>query len=76
MPLSLREETSGSRINYYLLHAHVVADGGGEQAMVRLTVEDLSSGEKRIFASVVEFSRFLNRLTDQGDERWAPPADA
>jgi hypothetical protein len=45
--------------------------------VIRLTVEDLSSGEKRVFASVPEFSRFLSRLVEPAnDERWAPPADA
>ena len=65
-----------SRFGYFLVQTHAVAEPEPGTAVVRLTVEDLSSGEKRVFGSVVEFSRFLSRLTaPTGDEQWAPPPD-
>jgi hypothetical protein len=77
MPITLRDVMPDSRFSYFLLQTHVVAEPGQGPAVVRLTVEDLSSGEKRIFESVGEFSRFLNRLMEPaGDKRWAPPAQA
>jgi hypothetical protein len=75
MPVSPRDDTSDSRFGFFLVQTHVVTESEQERTVIRLTVEDLSSGEKRVFASVVEFSRFLNRLGDRGDERWAPRAD-
>ena len=74
MPVSHRDATSDSRFGFFLVQTHVTESE--QERTVRLTVEDLSSGEKRVFASVVEFSRFLNRLAERGDARWAPPADA
>ena len=66
-----------SRFSYFLLQTQIVPETGHVPALVRLTVEDLSSGEKRVFGSVIEFTRFLNHLTrSTGDDRWAPPAGA
>jgi hypothetical protein len=77
MPIALRDAATDSQFSYFLLQTHVVTEPGQAPAVVRLTVEDLSSGEKRVFASVVDFSRFLSRLMEPaGDERWAPPAEA
>jgi hypothetical protein len=73
MPTTLRD----SRFSYFLLQTHVADGQEIGPVVIRLTVEDLSSGEKRVFASVPEFSRFLSRLVEPAnDERWAPPADA
>jgi hypothetical protein len=75
MPNTLRDVVTDSQFSYFLLQTHVAERGAGP-AVVSLTVEDLSSGEKRVFASVTEFSRFLSRLMEPaGDARWAPPAD-
>ena len=77
MPVSHRDESPESRFSFFLLQTHVVTESGGGSAVMRLTVEDLSSGQKRVFASVGEFSHFLNRLAaPPGDDRWAPPAGA
>lgn len=77
MPVCRHDEVPDSRFSYFLLQTHAVTEPGQGAAVVRVTVEDLSSGEKRVFASVVEFSRFLNRLMEPAsDEQWAPPADA
>ena len=63
-----------SRFGYFLMQTHVAAQG--ETTVVRLTVEDLSSGERRIFESIRELSHFLNQLVEPtGDARWAPPPD-
>ena len=73
MPSTLRDVTTDSRFGYFLVQTHVAEREEGP-AVVSVTVEDLSSGEKRVFASVVDFSRFLTCLTEPaGDERWAPP---
>lgn len=66
-----------SRFGYFLVQTHVVtSEEGSGTAVISLIVEDLSSGEKRVFGSVPDFSRFLSRLAEQsGNERWAPPAD-
>ena len=54
------------------MQTHVAAQG--EMTVVRLTVEDLSSGERRVFESIRELSQFLNQLVEPaGDARWAPP---
>ena len=77
MPMALRDVLPDSRFSYFLLQTHVVTEPGEGPAVVSLTVEDLSSGEKRVFASVVDFSRFLTRLMEPAsDEQWAPPAEA
>jgi hypothetical protein len=77
MPISLHDEIPDSRFGFFLLQTHVVTEAGHGPAAIRLTVEDLSSGQKLVFASVVEFSRFLNRLAEPtGNDRWAPPAGA
>lgn len=66
-----------SRFGYFLLQTRVARDLATTSAEVSLTVEDLSSGEKRVFASVTDFSRFLSRLVNaDSDDRWAPPTDA
>jgi hypothetical protein len=71
----LPQHPPDSRFGYFLVQTHV-ATGDEEPAVVRLTVEDLSSGQKLVFESVLEFSRFLRRVVEPaGDERWAPPAD-
>ena len=76
MPIDHRDVMPDSRFSYFLVQTHAVAEPGPGTAVVRVTVEDLSSGEKRVFGSVVEFSRFLTRLTaPAGDEQWAPPPD-
>jgi hypothetical protein len=60
-----------SRFDYFLVQSHVAARG--ETTVVRLTVEDLSSGEKHVFESIREFSHFLNQLVEPiGDAKWAP----
>jgi hypothetical protein len=77
MPTDQRNVVPDSRFSYFLLQTHVANGTESGPAVVSLTVEDLSSGEKRVFASVPEFSRFLSRVTERvGDERWAPPDDA
>lgn len=77
MPSALRNVPPDSRFGYFLLQTHVAAAPGHGPAVVRLTVEDLSSGEKRVFESVPDFSRFLSRLVEPAsEERWAPPANA
>lgn len=74
MPSALPDVLPDSRFSYFLLQAHVTAKGDGP-VVVRLTVEDLSTGAKRVFESVPDFSRFLSRLAEpDGDARWAPPA--
>ena len=74
VPPSVQQD---SRFSYFLLQAHVARDADQGPAVVRLTVEDLSSGEKRVFASIPDFSRFLHRMVEPtSDDRWAPPADA
>ena len=66
-----------SRFGYFLLQTRVARDLEATCAEVSLTVEDLTSGEKRVFDSVTDFSRFLSRLVNaNSDDRWAPPADA
>ena len=76
MPMSHRDGMPDSRFSYFLVQTHAVAEPGPGTAVVRVTVEDLSSGEKRVFESVVEFSRFLSQITEPAsDERWAPPPD-
>ena len=66
-----------SRFGYFLVQTRVARDTETTSAEVSLTVEDLTSGEKRVFASVTDFSRFLSRLVNaNGNERWAPPTDA
>ena len=72
----LHEVPPDSRFSYFLLQTQVATGKEETAALVRLTVEDLSSGEKLVFNSIPDFSRFLKRLTGPGDERWAPPADA
>jgi len=68
--MALRDVLPDSRFSYFLLQTHVVTEPGEGPAVVSLTVEDLSSGEKRVFASVVDFSRFLTRLMEPAsDER-------
>lgn len=75
MPSALRDVPPDSRFSYFLVQTHVANGQDEGRAVVRLTVEDLSSGEKRVFESVPDFSRFLSRLVEpEGDERWAPPA--
>ena len=60
------------RFGYFLMQTQVAAQG--EVTFVRLTVEDLSSGERRVFESIRELSHFLNQLvTTTGDAKWAPP---
>jgi len=77
MPTALPNVLPDSRFSYFLLQTHVATGKEEGPAVVSLTVEDLSSGEKRVFASIPDFSRFLSRLVEPaGDERWAPPADA
>jgi hypothetical protein len=77
MPETLHDLQPDSRFSYFLLQTHVAIGEEKGPAVVRLTVEDLSSGEKRVFASVIDFSRFLSRLVEPpGDARWAPPAEA
>jgi hypothetical protein len=77
MPTAPLNDMPDSRFSYFLLQTHVATGTDSGPAVVSLTVEDLSSGEKRVFASVLDFSRFLSRLVAQGnDARWAPPADA
>jgi hypothetical protein len=77
MPSTVPDGTPDSRFSYFLLQAQIVPEASHLPALVRLTVEDLSSGEKRVFGSVIEFTRFLDHLTrPTGDDRWAPPAGA
>ena len=75
MPTALPNDLPDSRFAYFLLQTHVAAGQDEGPAVVSLTVEDLSSGEKRVFSSIPDFSRFLSRLTEpHNDDRWAPPA--
>ena len=77
MPSTVPERMPDSQFSYFLLQTQIVGETGQLPALVRLTVEDLSSGEKRVFGSVVEFTRFLNHLArPTDDDRWAPPAGA
>lgn len=77
MPTALPNVQPDSRFSYFLLQTHVAMGKDEGPAVVSLTVEDLSSGEKRVFASIPDFSRFLSRLVEPtSNERWAPPADA
>jgi len=77
MSANLDEVPPDSRFSYFLLQTQVATGMEEAPAVVRLTVEDLSSGEKLVFNSVSDFNRFLSRLMEPaGDERWAPPADA
>lgn len=63
------------RFGYFLVQTHVAALH--ETTLVRLTVEDLSSGERRVFESIRELSHFLSQLLEPlGDAKWAPPPDA
>ena len=77
MPPALPNVLSDSRFGYFLLQTHIANGEEAGPAVISLIVEDLSTGEKRAFASIGEFSRFLGRLAEPaGDERWAPPTDA
>ena len=61
-----------SRFGYFLVQTHIAAQG--EVTLVRLTVEDLSSGERRVFESIRELSHFLDQVVEPvGDAKWAPP---
>jgi hypothetical protein len=61
-----------SRFGYFLVQTHVAAEG--EATLVRLTVEDLSSGERRVFESIRALSHFLHEVVGPiGDAKWAPP---
>lgn len=76
MPTAPTDVLPTSRFSYFLLQAHVATGREEARAVVSLTVEDLSSGEKRVFASILDFSRFLSRVVEPANiERWAPPAD-
>ena len=75
MPTTQPNVLPDSRFSYFLLQTHVAMREEAGPAVVSLTVEDLSSGEKRVFASFRDLSRFLSRLTEPADDaRWAPPA--
>ena len=75
MPTAQPNVLPDSRFSYFLVQTHVATGKEEGPAVVSLTVEDLSSGEKRVFASVLDFSRFLSRIVEPAsDERWAPPA--
>lgn len=75
-PTALPDVRPDSRFSYFLLQTHVAVGTDEGPAVVSLTVEDLSSGEKRVFASISDFTRFLSRLMEpDSDARWAPPAD-
>jgi hypothetical protein len=77
MPTPRHDAQPDSRFSYFLLQTHIATGQEAGRAVVRLTVEDLSSGQKRVFESVTDFSRFLSRLVEPAsDERWAPPAGA
>ena len=77
MPTALPNVQPDSRFGYFLVQTHVATGEVEGPAVVSLTVEDLSSGEKRVFASIPDFSRFLSRLVEPAsDERWAPPTQA
>lgn len=59
---------------YFLVHTQVAVQG--ESTLVRMTVEDLTSGERRVFASIRELSHFLNQfVAPLGTAKWAPPQD-
>ena len=76
-PMAQTNVQPDSRFSYVLVQTHVATGQDEVPAVVSLTVEDLSSGEKRVFGSIPDFSRFLSRLMEpDGDERWAPPAEA
>ena len=76
MPMAQTNVLPDSRFSYFLLQTHVAAGKDEGPVVVSLTVEDLSSGEKRVFASIPDFSRFLSRVMEpDSDERWAPPAE-
>ena len=76
MPEPLHDVPPDSRFSYFLLQTQIATGKEETPAVVRFTVEDLSSGEKLVFESVPDFSRFLTRLIKPaGDEQWAPPAD-
>jgi hypothetical protein len=63
------------RFGYFLVQTHVAALD--ETTLVRLTVEDLSSGERRVFDSIRDLCHFLGqRLEPRGEAKWAPPPNA
>ena len=73
VPISGESPASDVQFGYFLLHTHCSNQG---RALLRLTLEDLSSGTKSTFGSTRELKRYLDSwLHGPGLERWAPPED-
>lgn len=63
------------RFGYFLLQTRMVEVAGA--AVLRPTVEDLSSGDKWDFDSASDLCRFLEALSDPARySRWAPKGPA
>lgn len=63
---------AAARYGYFVLQAQ----SGGHHPF-RVVLEDLATGEKVEFTSIVDLSRFLDRWKDDGrDTRFQPPVAA
>lgn len=75
MELQPRATDEGqSRFGYFVLHAHSVREDAA-QTELRLTIEDLRTGEKRSFDSSAELQHFFDEWagTLTGDLRFRAP---
>lgn len=74
-PPSAESPVPEVQFGYFLLHTHTA---GPERTLIRLTLEDLGTGNKSVFESTRALMRFLDARVHgtTGDERWAPPHEA